>query len=77
MGLDAKENHLCCRLSGGEQQRVAIARAVAANPIIVLADEPTGNLDSQSGNEILMIFEELHRTPEVVFRHLLLQEVRI
>jgi cell division transport system ATP-binding protein len=61
VGLDAKENHLCCRLSGGEQQRVAIARAVAANPIIVLADEPTGNLDDEITLEILELFREINR----------------
>jgi cell division transport system ATP-binding protein len=61
VGLDGKENHLCCRLSGGEQQRVAIARAVASNPILVLADEPTGNLDSEITLEILELFKEINR----------------
>jgi cell division transport system ATP-binding protein len=61
VGLDGKENHLCCRLSGGEQQRVAIARAVAANPLLVLADEPTGNLDDEITLEILELFREINR----------------
>ncbi len=61
VGLDGKEKHLCRRLSGGEQQRVAIARAVAPNPILVLADEPTGNLDDEITMEILELFREINR----------------
>jgi len=61
VGLNGKENHLCCRLSGGEQQRVAIARAVASNPILVLADEPTGSLDDEITLEILELFREINR----------------
>lgn len=66
VGLEARMKHHPNQMSGGQQQRCAIARALAAQPALILADEPTGNLDRATGQEILSLFDELHQSGNTI-----------
>ena len=66
MGITHRAKHFPQQLSGGQQQRVAIARAVVSGPKLILADEPTGNLDSKNGREVMELLTELHKEGTII-----------
>jgi putative ABC transport system ATP-binding protein len=66
VGMGHRAKHLPSQLSGGQQQRVAVARALAGSPSVLLADEPTGNLDSKNGDAVMELLRDLHRAGSTI-----------